>query len=214
MITLSTTDREFLQGLSICRPKEKKGDYPFENGDAPRILLPYRLLECADLILKKCGGRLTQPDIRTLVELIAYEKLNTEYRARSTPAEAPDKYSCSTLTQAVFANVGIHLPRYAIDQSYIGTLLEEPCEGSLVFYKNRFPITDSDRSIGHVGILTTNNTIIHGSSKLRKIVEQTFDKKPIMIRDVIPNYSCMLLILPEQQEGVETALDLLRFAQR
>ena len=84
----------------------------------------------------------------------------------------------------------------------------------MVFYKNRFPITDSDRSIGHVGILTTNKTIIHGSSKSRKIVEQTFDKKPIMIRDVIPNYSCILLVLPEQQEGAETALDLLRFAQR
>lgn len=72
---------------------------------------------------------------------------------------------CSGLTQVIFRMVGINLPRDASQQVKIGTtinFLSETQSGDLAFFEN------NDGRITHVGILVSNNEIIHASGWVKK----------------------------------------------
>jgi peptidoglycan DL-endopeptidase CwlO len=54
---------------------------------------------------------------------------------------------CSCLVENVFATLGIHLPRVAVDQFNATTPVNEPQPGDLVFFANTY-----EPGISHVGI--------------------------------------------------------------
>ena len=71
---------------------------------------------------------------------------------------------CSGFTQMVYRLQGVELPRDAYQQAEVGTTLsfiEESEAGDLAFFDNE------EGKIIHVGIILTDNYIIHASGKVR-----------------------------------------------
>ena len=63
---------------------------------------------------------------------------------------------CSCLVQNVYAAVGIHLPRVAVDQFNATTPISDPRPGDLVFFANTY-----EPGISHVGIYIGNGMQIN-----------------------------------------------------
>jgi len=205
MRRLPTHVRETLGAIRICRP---------HGTTLARALIPTDLIVYFEQ-LKTYNGTIRLLNIREEVVWIAERQLSIPYFNRADPEHAPEAFSCSTLTKWVFAHVGIDLPRYAIDQSYIGIpVIGVLPVGALVFFENRFPIHDPNRSIGHVGIHVCRGIIVHGSTHARKIIQEAMDAPPSICMDVIPRDPHALLELPVGMKGMETALDVARSLQR
>src|SRR5688572_29568171 len=81
-------------------------------------------------------------------------------------AEGPNAFDCSGLTQYVYQEFGIHLPRRAIDQARSG----EPAgsrlqRGDLLFFS-----TDTRQSVvTHVGLYEGNGTTIQASKRYGRV---------------------------------------------
>jgi peptidoglycan DL-endopeptidase CwlO len=77
-------------------------------------------------------------------------------------AEGPDAFDCSGLTQYVYQEFGIDLPRRAISQSKVGDRVGRRLErGDLVFFA-----TDTGRSlVTHVGIYESRGLMINASKR-------------------------------------------------
>ncbi len=216
MNILPSQDRELLAGLRICRPLERDQTSSRNRMvSRPRVLVPQRLLPWF-VGMTEHGGLVHEINIRDEVCVVAQEKIGALYDRKADPEKGPDRYSCSSFSKTVFACVGIWLPRYAIDQSYVGTMtgIRRAPIGSLLFYRNRYPITDPNRSVGHVGIKVDEHHMIHGSSRKRTIAKERIPANQGHGMDVIPSGDSLLLLLPERMTGVETALDVVRWLQR
>jgi NlpC/P60 family len=76
-------------------------------------------------------------------------------------AEGPDAFDCSGLTQFVFQEFGIELPRRAIGQSRIGDRITRLRRGDLLFFSS-----DTRRSlVTHVGIYEAGPIMINASKR-------------------------------------------------
>jgi cell wall-associated NlpC family hydrolase len=77
-------------------------------------------------------------------------------------AEGPNSFDCSGLTQYVFGEFGIDLPRRAIDQSETGDPIRGRLRrGDLVFFSS-----DTRRSlVTHVGIYEGNGVMLNASKR-------------------------------------------------
>ncbi len=214
MQELSHKERAYLASLRICDVHEPRlsVDCPIPR-TGRRVLVPFALCHLFAEITAP-AETMTTYNLRETVELLARGKLGTVYRREALPIDAPNAYSCSTFVKALFAFIGIDLPRYAIDQSYVGNYLYNSRQSCLVFSAHQFPIKDQDRSVSHVGLVTQHRTIIHGSSTQRCVVEEPFNDEPCFFVDIIPDELSLLLYVPDHIQGVETALDLARWLQR
>jgi hypothetical protein len=102
----------------------------------------------------------------TSVELSASDAVDLAARLIGRPyvwgAEGPDSFDCSGLTQYVYQEVGIDLPRRAISQSKVGDLIRKRLQrGDLVFFS-----TDSRKSlVTHVGIYEGAGMMIDASQR-------------------------------------------------
>ena len=76
-------------------------------------------------------------------------------------AEGPRSFDCSGLTQYVFQEFGIDLPRRAVDQSKTGDSARRLQRGDLLFFS-----TDADQSlVTHVGIYEGADVMIDASKR-------------------------------------------------
>jgi hypothetical protein len=76
-------------------------------------------------------------------------------------AEGPDAFDCSGLTQYVYREFGVDLPRRAINQSRVGDRAGGLRRGDLVFFS-----TDTRRSeVTHVGIYEGGGIMIDASKR-------------------------------------------------
>jgi NlpC/P60 family len=76
-------------------------------------------------------------------------------------AEGPRAFDCSGLTQYVYREVGIDLPRRAISQARVGDATRRLRRGDLVFFS-----TDERRSlVTHVGIYEGGGLMINASKR-------------------------------------------------
>src|SRR3989344_2302692 len=93
-----------------------------------------------------------------ILKLVALAKSlkGRPYKYGATMKDAPRFFDCSLFTQYLFKEVGVALPRTAIEQAMIGkkVLLNKIKEGDLIFmkgeigrYNKYFPA-----GIGHTGI--------------------------------------------------------------
>jgi hypothetical protein len=87
-------------------------------------------------------------------------------------AEGPREFDCSGLTQFVFGEYGIDLPRRAISQSQVGDRVGRQLQrGDLVFFS-----TDAGRSVvTHVGIYEGDGVMIDASKRHGKVRRDSLD---------------------------------------
>lgn len=91
----------------------------------------------------------------------AYMLLNAPYQ---WGGRSPFGIDCSGFVQIIYKLNGIFMPRDAYQQAEMGqtlSFIEEAEEGDLAFFDN------DEGKITHVGIILTNNRIIHASGKVR-----------------------------------------------
>ena len=137
-------------------------------------LIPCLSQDKIDIYLNKKGYLKTFVDIINL----AREQLGKKYLRGSVYSDK-SSFDCSSLTQWLYGQKGIYIPRMSIDQRDFGSpvKIEELKAGDLVFTKghiNYYYENDEDNSVGHVGIYT-GDSIIHAANKKRGVVEDNLN---------------------------------------
>jgi cell wall-associated NlpC family hydrolase len=86
-------------------------------------------------------------------------------------AEGPNAFDCSGLTQFVYQEFGIDLPRRAVDQSKFGDQVRRLQPGDLLFFS-----TDSRQSlVTHVGLYEGNGMMIQASKRYGRVRRDNFE---------------------------------------
>lgn len=99
------------------------------------------------------------------------------YHRGASIAQAPQIVDCSSFVKWLYAQRGIWLPRYAIQQrAYLAHAVEQDClrVGDLVFASRMHGLYEENPSdrVGHVGMMFSNDTVIHASQD--RGVRETF----------------------------------------
>jgi hypothetical protein len=76
-------------------------------------------------------------------------------------AEGPNAFDCSGLTQYVYGEFGVDLPRRAIQQSGVGTRVSRLQRGDLIF----FSTAPRESTVTHVGIYEGGGVMIDASKR-------------------------------------------------
>ena len=164
-------------------------------------------------ILESIGFKIINMDIiseaRNLVG-------RSQYRRSARLNEAPKVLDCSSLVKYVYGLAGIWLPRRSIQQRQMGQIINLPnrqsgdiifCSGRIDYYKD-----DPADGVGHVGIISGPDTVIHAANSKVGIIESTIssftdDEKFRGIRRIIPPQGINILETPPDRE-VETSDDI------
>jgi cell wall-associated NlpC family hydrolase len=86
-------------------------------------------------------------------------------------AEGPRAFDCSGLTQYVFQQIGLNIPRRAVEQSGFGDRTSRLRRGDLVFFS-----TDTRRSlVTHVGIYEGGGVMIDASKSYGRVRRDNLD---------------------------------------
>lgn len=124
-------------------------------------------------ILVEMGCKVIKPDLLSLLRGLVG---NTEYLRGAEIGQAPKTVDCSTLVIWAYSWLGVQMPRYAIEQAKLGkpSNLLKLRLGDLVFTKGTIPRTDKaiPEGIGHVGIATGRDTVIHAKDVREGVVEE------------------------------------------
>ncbi len=141
----------------------------------------------------------------------------SKYRRGARLIEAPSIFDCSSFTKWLYGQCGIWLPRRSIQQRELGEKIElnEIFPGDLVFVSGHidYYFNDCADGVGHVGIVTENNTIIHAANKKVGVVESPLcrfvdkDKFRGARRYVPKNRDIITLEIPAGRE-IEVADDV------
>jgi cell wall-associated NlpC family hydrolase len=87
-------------------------------------------------------------------------------------AEGPTAFDCSGLTQYVYQEFGIELPRRAVDQSKFGDHVRRLQPGDLLFFS-----TDLRQSlVTHVGLYEGNGMMIQASKRYGRVRRDRFEE--------------------------------------
>lgn len=193
-----------LEGLKICHA----------NGITPRVLVPEQALEWLQNVDVRGGEVEYVDDPRERVLAFGRRFLDAPYDRAADIHSAPGRFSCSSFVKYALASVGIHMPKFAIDQSRRGTPLEgmvwEP--GTLICWPSEFPIRDPDRMVGHIGFACGERRALHAGGR-KHTVHEFAPKRPeaALFVNPFPTEPSALIHAPR---GFETALDLVRSLQR
>ena len=126
----------------------------------------------------------------------------SQYKRGATIDMAPKVVDCSTFISWLYSQKGVKLPRYSIDQrDRLSIVIDEENlqPGDLVFTSGRFNYywNDPTDGVGHVGIYTGNNTVIHAAGPEVGVIEDPFTpfaKNSRGIRRVIDDFDSVVTI--------------------
>jgi len=131
--------------------------------------------------------------------------------------DAPEYVNCSGFIRWIYAQRGIWLPRRAIQQREVGGIvfLDNLQKGDLVFTTGRLNryVDDPSDGVGHVSMVTENNTLIMAANEMVGIREYALDnflsgRGFRGARRIIPkDHDVVTLLIPEMLE-VETSDDV------
>ncbi len=134
--------------------------------------------------------------------------------------DAPERVHCATFVAWLYAQFGIWLPNKCLFQSLYGfeVKMSDRKEGDLVFIKGHHGlyISDPRKKIGHVGILTKEDTIIHAANSRRHVVEDTWSefidpkRRPIAIRRLTPSFERLATFQIPESKNIVMMLDVWR----
>jgi peptidoglycan endopeptidase LytE len=153
------------------------------------------------------------------IDLIALARTcikRSGYRRGAQASEAPSVVDCSSFIKWLYGERGIWLPRRTIQQRNLGEAvdLDHLCAGDVVFTSGRINYYETDplNGVGHVGIATDVQTIIHAANKRVGIIEtplQDFLHKGLRgIRRYIPHHQKVITLKIPNEREVEMADDI------
>lgn len=196
--------------MKIYRAVGKYCAVDFEN-----LGLPISQKE-AILILESKGFKIVNIDLMSL----ARKCIGTsEYRRNAMFSEAPSILNCSIFIKWLYAQRGIWLPRRSIQQRELGDVINSLnlTIGDLVFKSARinYFLDDPNDGVGHVGIITGEETIIHavnsnGQKGVVEVPDHVFLKSENFrgARRIMPkNRSVFTFAVPADRE-IETSDDI------
>ncbi|MBI2483001.1 C40 family peptidase [Candidatus Uhrbacteria bacterium] len=133
--------------------------------------------ETALAILTGNGFVLVEVDI---VALARQCTRTSQYRRGARLSEAPANVDCSSFVKWLYAQRGIWLPRRSIQQLALGQQISpnELVAGDVVFVSGWIDYYHDDpaHGVGHVGIATGNETIVHAAGSTVGVVETPLDQ--------------------------------------
>ncbi|KKS36954.1 MAG: NLP/P60 protein [Parcubacteria group bacterium GW2011_GWA2_42_14] len=141
----------------------------------------------------------------------------SKYRRAARPSEAPNIVDCSSFVKWLYAQRGIWLPRRTIQQRQYGKTVDinELTAGDLIFLSGRLNYYDDDTTdgVGHVGIATSKNTVIHAVNSRVNIIEVPLDvfvdkSKYRGTKRYIPKDADLLTLETPPQREIEVADDI------
>lgn len=114
----------------------------------------------------------------------AYAMIGTKYHFGAQDPNS--EVDCSLYTQSVFKNIGIDLPRTAVDQSLLGKLVsfEDLKIGDLLFFRTY------KEEPSHVGIYIGENKMIHAS----------FGRGEVIVESIMKGYFQDRFLFAKRQE--------------
>lgn len=182
-----------LRDVDVVR---RKAGAPFKLGvsarEVNRLLGTQLTLEDITRILVQLGlpYEVVQPQEKVLK--VAQTLVGAQYKGDSAIRfDAPHTFSCSSLTNYLFVQVGIAMPSISIDQYVWGTPItrEALAPGDLVFSnsnrgnihyetKQFIPGTPVPEGIDHVGLYIGNNLVLHATRDPGRVVIEPLDESP------------------------------------
>ena len=181
--------------------------------DLDSLALPISKMEALD-ILEKAGFKLLPIDLIALARQCIGKSL---YRRGAKLSQAPSVVDCSSFVKWLYAQRGIWLPRRSIQQREIGKAicLDQVMGGDLIFAPGfiNYYIDDPSDNVGHVGMATGENTVIHAANEKAGVVESPLvsfvdDAQFRGARRILPdNREAVTLLTPPERE-VETEDDI------
>lgn len=130
---------------------------------------------------------------------------------------APTLVDCSSLTKYLYAELGIWIPRRSIQQRELGEVVPicELIAGDLVFTSGRidYYFDDPLDGVGHVGIVSERETIIHAANTKENVIETPINEfinenSFRGARRYIPKGAEVITLKIPKGRDVETADDL------
>lgn len=131
-------------------------------------------------VLKKDGYE-DMPTRDILVDARACKDGASLYRRYASINQAPEIVHCATFIRWLYGNLGIWLPKTAFLLREYGMMVQEGDHqvGDLIFSSSRRSIgyywTDEHDGVGHVGMVSGNNTVIHAANSKLNIIEESFE---------------------------------------
>lgn len=133
------------------------------------------------------------------------------YQRGALYSQAPKTVDCSSFIKWVFGQCGIWLPRRTIQQFQRGKQvnLDKVVAGDLIFasgFRNYY-LQNPKEGIGHVGIYTGEDTVIHAVNKKRGVIESplsafTKNNRFRGVKRIIPkNAKFLTLLIPPHREA-------------
>ncbi|MDO8663412.1 MAG: NlpC/P60 family protein [Candidatus Wildermuthbacteria bacterium] len=139
--------------------------------DIEALQLPISHKEALNLLASK-GFSVVEVDLIALARKCIGE---SQYRRGARPSEAPSVVDCSSLMKWLYGQLGIWLPRRSIQQRELGETiqLDEIIAGDLVFTSSwlNYYLDNPSDGVGHVGIATNDNMVIHAANKKAGVIE-------------------------------------------
>jgi hypothetical protein len=141
------------------------------------LKMPIGREKCLDILNKLGIGA----EVRDVVKIARSRIGKTLYRRGALPSEWPEKLDCSALAKWAYGDLGVWLPRHSIDQREYGKFNADISKievGDLVFttgYRNYYWDDPAD-GVGHVGVASSSNSIIHAANSKSGIIESYLDK--------------------------------------
>lgn len=141
----------------------------------------------------------------------------SSYRRGARPSEAPHVFDCSSFIKWLYGMCGIWLPRRSIQQRKLGEIitLQNISAGDIIFISGRIDYYENDPKdgVGHVGIATGSNSVIHAANKKSGVIESSFQEfvgpdKFRGARRYIPKDSNVLIFETPARREVESSDDI------
>lgn len=128
-------------------------------------------------LLNQNGFKIINVD---LLELARQCVARSKYQRGARSSQAPALVDCSSFVKWLYGQRGIWLPRRSIQQREFGQpiALDSIREGDLVFTAGRinYYFDDPRDGVGHVGIATNCQTIIHAANRKAGVIESPLNK--------------------------------------